>query len=106
MQRFGTASIPTHAIGLAFLKSDWELAISLLLRPRPGEHSEVEAGRRAFLEDGNLNRALDLIPRRCVAERCILEYYSKNKGRNALEALSTVSSSLGRNQTFAHPLTA
>ncbi|KAG8985418.1 hypothetical protein FRB90_004716 [Tulasnella sp. 427] len=90
MQRFGTASIPTHAIGLAILKSDWALAISLLLRPRPGEHTEIEAGRRAFLEEGNLSRALDLIPRRCVAERCILEYYQKSKGRNALEALSTI----------------
>lgn len=90
MQRFGTASVPTHIIGLAILKSDWDLAVSLLLRPRPGEHPEVEAGRRAWLEENNLKKALDLIPRRCVAERCILEYYSKSKNKNAKEALSTV----------------
>ena len=92
MQRFGTAAIPTHAVGLAVLKSDWDLAVSLLLRPRPGEHPEVEKGRRAWLEDGDLTRALELIPRRCVAERCILEYYEKHKSRSPYDALATVRS--------------
>ena len=93
MQRFGTAAIPTHSIGLALLKSDWHLAVSLILRPRPGEHPGVLAGRRAWLDDGDLDRALELLPRRVVAERCILESYRKQHGetRNALGALSTVS---------------
>ena len=92
MQRFGTAAIPTHSIGLALLKSDWHLAVSLILRPRPGEHPDVLAARRAWLDDGNLDRALELLPRRVVAERCILESYKKQHGetRNALGALSTV----------------
>ena len=92
MQRFGTAAIPTHSIGLALLKSDWHLAVSLILRPRPGEHPDVLAARRAWLDDGNLDRALELLPRRVVAERCILESYKKQRGetRNALGALSTV----------------
>ena len=93
MQRFGTAAIPTHSIGLALLKSDWHLAVSLILRPRPGEHPDVLAARRAWLDDGDLDRALALLPRRVVAERCILESYKKQHGetRNALGALSTVS---------------
>jgi hypothetical protein len=92
MQRFGTAAIPTHSIGLALLKSDWHLAVSLILRPRPGEHPDVLAARRAWLDDGDLDRALELLPRRVVAERCILESYKKQHGetRNALGALSTV----------------
>jgi tRNA(Glu) U13 pseudouridine synthase TruD len=92
MQRFGTAAIPTHSIGLALLKSDWHLAVSLILRPRPGEHPDVLAARRAWLDDGDLDRALELFPRRVVAERCILESYKKQHGetRNALGALSTV----------------
>lgn len=95
MQRFGTSAIPTHAIGLAILKSDWTLAVSLLLRPRPGENPDSEEGRRAWLEDGDLRRALQLIPRRSVAERCILESYQKQRGesRNAFGALSTVCTS-------------
>ena len=92
MQRFGTASIPTHSIGLALLQSDWHHAISLILRKRPGEHPDVEAARDAWLVHEDLDRALELLPRRVVAERCILESFKKQKGdtRNAMGALSTV----------------
>lgn len=92
MQRFGTAYIPTHSIGLALLQSDWHRAISLILQPRHGEHPDVASARKAWLEDGDLDRALELMPRRVVAERCILESYKKQKGetRNAMGALSTV----------------
>jgi tRNA pseudouridine13 synthase len=93
MQRFGTSAIPTHSIGLALLQSDWKLATSLLLRPRPGEYPDTETGRRAWLEEKDLEKALRLIPRRCVAERCILENYKKHGGtdRNLLGGLSAVS---------------
>jgi len=92
MQRFGTASVPTHAIGLALLKSEWHKAVSLILQTRYGEHPEVEAARKAWLVDKNLDKALSLMPRRVVAERCILESYKKQNGdtRNAMGALSTV----------------
>lgn len=92
MQRFGTAAVPTHSIGLAILKSDWHKAVSLILQNRPGEHPEVVAARNAWLVDGDLDRALALMPRRVVAERCILESYKKQGGetRNAMGALSTV----------------
>jgi len=94
MQRFGTASIPTHAIGLALLKSEWQKAVSLILSVRPGEHPDVTAAREAWLKDRDIDRALELLPRRVVAERCILESFKKQKGdtRNAMGALSTVSS--------------
>jgi tRNA pseudouridine13 synthase len=94
MQRFGTAAVPTHAIGLALLKSDWHLAVSLILRPHPGEHPDAEAARRAWLEERDLDKALELMPRRIVAERCLLESYKKMGGddRNAMGALSTVCS--------------
>ncbi|CAE6360957.1 unnamed protein product [Rhizoctonia solani] len=92
MQRFGTSAIPTHSIGLALLQSDWKLATSLLLRPRPGEYPDTETGRRAWLEEKDLEKALRLIPRRCVAERCILENYKKHGGtdRNLLGGLSAI----------------
>jgi tRNA pseudouridine13 synthase len=92
MQRFGTASIPTHSIGLALLRSDWTGAVSLILRPRPGEYPEADAARHAWLDERDLDKALSLMPRRVVAERCILESYKKQGGddRNALGSLSTV----------------
>ena len=94
MQRFGTAAIPTHSIGLALLKSEWQKAVSLILRVRPGEHPDVTTARNAWLVDGDLDRALALMPRRVVAERCILESFKKQGGdtRNAMGALSTVCS--------------
>ncbi|KAJ3789478.1 pseudouridine synthase [Lentinula aff. detonsa] len=92
MQRFGTASVPTHAIGLALLQSDWQKAASLILQPRHGEHPDVEAARNAWLVEHDLDKALSLMPRRVVAERCLLESYKKQKGdtRNAMGALSTI----------------
>ncbi|KAJ2920101.1 hypothetical protein MD484_g348, partial [Candolleomyces efflorescens] len=92
MQRFGTASVPTHAIGLALLKSDWNKAIDLILQKRHGEHPDVAAARDAWLEEKDLDKALRLLPRRVVAERCILESFKKMKGdtRNAMGALSTI----------------
>jgi tRNA pseudouridine13 synthase len=92
MQRFGTASIPTHSVGLALLKAEWQKAVTMILSKRPGEHPDVEAARDAWLVEGNLTKALALLPRRVVAERCILESYLKQNGetRNAFGALSTV----------------
>ena len=36
MQRFGTQSVCTHAVGIAMLKEDWEAAVDLVLMPREG----------------------------------------------------------------------
>jgi len=92
MQRFGTASVPTHSIGLALLKSEWQKAADMILQKRHGEHPDVEAARDAWLIERDLDKALSLFPRRVVAERCILESFKKQKGdtRNVMGALSTV----------------
>ena len=62
------------------------------MQHRPGEHPDVVAARDAWLEEGDLDKALSLMPRRVVAERCILESFKKMGGdtRNAMGALSTV----------------
>lgn len=91
MQRFGTASVPTHAVGLALLRSDWKRAVDLILRPRPGEDPSVEVARRAWCDDKDLNRAISLMPRRAVAERALLEAFQlMGSDRNLLGALSKV----------------
>ncbi|KAF8974462.1 pseudouridine synthase [Flammula alnicola] len=92
MQRFGTASVPTHSIGLALLKSEWQKAADMILQKRHGEHPDVEAARDAWLIERDLDKALSLFPRRVVAERCILESFKKQKGdtRNVMGALSTI----------------
>lgn len=92
MQRFGLASVPTHTIGLALLKSDWQRTIDLIMSPRHGEPEEIKEARDAWLIDNNLDRALQIMPRKVVAERCILEFYQRNNGdtRDAHGALKTV----------------
>lgn len=92
MQRFGTASIPTHAIGLALLRSDWAKAVDLILRRRPGESPDIDEARRVWAEERDIEKALSIMPRRVVAERCLLESFSKMKGdtRNLMGALSTI----------------
>jgi len=92
MQRFGTASVPTHSIGLALLRSEWQRAADLILQKRHGEHPDVEAARDAWLTEKDLDKALSLFPRRLVAERSILESFRKQNGdtRNVMGALSTV----------------
>ena len=91
MQRFGATSVPTHSVGLALLRSEWQRAVDLILQKRPGEHADIAAARDAFLVDGDVEKALQMLPRRIVAERCILESYKKEKDtRNALGALTTV----------------
>lgn len=91
MQRFGTSSVPTHAVGLALLRSDWKRAVDLILRPRPGEDPSVEAARRAWYDDRDLNLAISLMPRRAVAERALLEAFQlMDSDRNLLGALSKV----------------
>lgn len=73
MQRFGTSFIPTHAVGLAFLQQDYALAVDMLLRQRPGEHPDAELARTIWKETGDWDAALERFPKRCVAERALLE---------------------------------
>jgi tRNA pseudouridine13 synthase len=92
MQRFGTSTVPTHVIGLALLRSDWDLAVELILRPREGEDEDMLAGRKAWMERKDAKEALDKIPRRAVAERCGATPFSHCliRGRNGTLTLFCV----------------
>lgn len=70
MQRFGTTAIGTHLIGLSLLKSDWDLAIDLIMRKKLGETQDAEHARSVWEQSKDPKAALELMPRRCVAERC------------------------------------
>ncbi len=92
MQRFGTSTVPTHVTGLSLLRGQWNEALESILSLREGEHPECMAARLAWLEDGDYNKALELMPRRSVAERCIWEWWSRGQPKeDALGAISQVS---------------
>lgn len=92
MQRFGTASVTSHTVGLALLQSKWKEATEMLLARRPGEHPDADAARKAW-EKGDPQGALRLMPRRNVAERSMWEFWSKsgNSRTDYLGALMSVS---------------
>lgn len=108
MQRFGTAPIPTHAVGLALLRGDWALATHLLLLERDGEGDDVKLARILWKE-GKLEDAVRTMPRRCVAEKAsasnvqnrargaslihsfaVMEYFVRGDKLDHLKALSKV----------------
>ncbi|WVO13555.1 hypothetical protein L204_101176 [Cryptococcus depauperatus] len=77
MQRFGTSSMPTHVTGLFILRKDWSSALDSLLSLREGEHPDCVTARLAWLEDGDYVKALEVMPRRAVAERSIWEFWKR-----------------------------
>jgi len=81
MQRFGTTSVGTHIVGLSLLQANWELAIDLIMRKKLGESQDSELARSLWEEKKDAKAALNLMPRRCVAERCILQFFSKQAGK-------------------------
>ncbi|GAA5911479.1 hypothetical protein JCM8208_006851, partial [Rhodotorula glutinis] len=93
MQRFGTAPVPTHAVGLALLRGEWALAAELILSSRDGEHDDMLYARHLWRE-GKVGEAARAMPRRAVAERCLLESYQRNGVTNHLGAISTIPKNL------------
>jgi tRNA pseudouridine13 synthase len=93
MQRFGTSTVPTHVTGLQILQRKWGEALDGILTLREGEHPDCVRARLAWLEDKDLDKALEIMPRRCVAERSIWEFWRRRNGDTAdkVGALGTVS---------------
>ncbi|EIW67793.1 hypothetical protein TREMEDRAFT_32838 [Tremella mesenterica DSM 1558] len=91
MQRFGTSTVPTHITGLHILRGNWGAAVDSILSLREGEHPTCVAGRLAWLEDQDPVKALELMPRRSVAERAIWEHWVRHKQtEDKLGALGTI----------------
>jgi tRNA pseudouridine13 synthase len=95
MQRFGTSTVPTHVTGLFLLQQKWGEAIDSILSLREGEHPDCAAARLAWLEDKDVAKALELMPRRAVAERALWEHWRKgNRVEDKLGALGCVRNNL------------
>ncbi|CAI2166675.1 12705_t:CDS:10 [Funneliformis geosporum] len=77
MQRFGTSSIPTFHIGRSLLQNNWEEAIDLIMKPRPGDRQDLQIARQHWIENHDPKKALELFPKKCIAETYILNYFTK-----------------------------
>jgi tRNA pseudouridine13 synthase len=84
MQRFGQSQhCPTYRIGIAMLKNNWQEAIHLIMDPREGETDVIEEARILWKVTKEYKKALELVPKRWVAERAILHFYSDTLPRKS-----------------------
>ncbi|CAM8928097.1 unnamed protein product [Rhodiola kirilowii] len=89
LQRFGSGSVPTHLIGAALLRGEWDAAVSMILDPRVGERENINQAREYYKESGDIQGTLRQLPRNMFAERAILQSLKDNPG-NHLLALNAV----------------
>jgi tRNA pseudouridine13 synthase len=96
LQRFGTTSVPTHAVGRALIKGDWKGAVDTILMPRKGDWPDIAKARQLWI-DGDAEGALRGLPFNMVRERGLLkELLAKGRDeetgewRGAEEALNSV----------------
>ncbi|CAM0137074.1 multisubstrate pseudouridine synthase 7 [Umbelopsis sp. WA50703] len=78
MQRFGTGSIPTHAVGRCVLNGDWKLAIDYILMPRSTDRSDWAKARRTWIDTHDAELALSFFPRQATLEISVLKQLKKN----------------------------
>ncbi|XP_011621650.1 multisubstrate pseudouridine synthase 7 isoform X1 [Amborella trichopoda] len=89
LQRFGSGSVPTFAIGAALLRGEWEAAVDLILDPREGERIAIKEAREYYQESEDIDGSLRRLPRHLVAERSILQCLKRSPG-NYLQALKSI----------------
>lgn len=75
MQRFGTHSVPTHAMGLALIEGDLATAIDLIFYPRvthDAKSAEQHEFRKVFNDTRSPAKAFEIMPPWLTLEKDIL----------------------------------
>ncbi|RYR02388.1 hypothetical protein Ahy_B06g081184 isoform A [Arachis hypogaea] len=91
LPRFGSGSVPTHLIGAALFRGEWELAVDMILDPRDGDilfHAIAKA-RKYYKDSKDIEGTLRQLPRYLVAERAVLQNLKKSPG-NYVQALKAI----------------
>lgn len=78
MQRFGTFSTPSHHVGRFILCQDYEGAVNCLLSPQDITSDDSRDARKVWAEEHDATKALELMPKRCIAEHSLLEALSES----------------------------
>jgi len=77
-QRFGTAQVGTHQVGVAMINRDYSLAVDLILKLRNGEDERLTEIRQTYVNDGDAQKLLNNLPKRCTAERAVANGLTKD----------------------------
>ncbi|GAB5589309.1 multisubstrate pseudouridine synthase 7 [Umbelopsis nana] len=78
MQRFGTGTISTHAVGKCILKGNWREAIDLILKPRASDRYDWAKARKVWEETRDPEQALKIFPRKANLEIAVLKKLKSN----------------------------
>lgn len=79
MQRFGTFSISTHAVGKELLSGHWEQAAELILSDQNNVLPKSKEARQIWAETKDPTLALKKMPRQCLAENALLHSLSSQR---------------------------
>ncbi|XP_008550733.1 pseudouridylate synthase 7 homolog [Microplitis demolitor] len=91
LQRFGSvAAIPTHEIGKALLKANYNEAIDLILKPRSGDYKDMADAREIYYKTKDASKALKCINRLDKIEAKLLKGIELNGISNPQGALDYI----------------
>jgi len=77
MQRFGTSLVSTHTVGALLLNGQWKAACESILDVKAGGMNDSLIARELYAK-GEIDEALEKMPRSCLAERAILGVLCKD----------------------------
>lgn len=91
MQRFGTTAVPTHTVGRAILKNDWNEVVDLILKPRPGAEKEfLVRCREEWAKSQDPEAALKKLPNKRCVEGQLLRGLSMYGKKNIVTAFGLI----------------
>uniref|UniRef100_A0A3P8RBE2 TRUD domain-containing protein n=1 Tax=Astatotilapia calliptera TaxID=8154 RepID=A0A3P8RBE2_ASTCA len=91
MQRFGTTAVPTHHVGRAILKNDWNEVMDLILKPRPGAEKEfLVRCREEWAKTQDPEAALKKLPNKRCVEGQLLRGLSMYGKKNIVTAFGLI----------------
>uniref|UniRef100_A0A383W6L3 TRUD domain-containing protein n=1 Tax=Tetradesmus obliquus TaxID=3088 RepID=A0A383W6L3_TETOB len=90
LQRFGIGAVPTHRVGAALLRGEWQGAVRLVMQGGPGERREYRQARALYMEQGDIQGALKVLPTSLVAERAVLQGLARHGSTAYLTALQGI----------------
>ncbi|XP_074532830.1 pseudouridylate synthase 7 homolog isoform X2 [Halichoeres trimaculatus] len=91
MQRFGTTAVPTHLVGRAILRNDWNEVVDLILKPRPGAEKEfLVRCREEWAKSQDPEAALKKLPNKRCVEGQLLRGLSMYGKKNIVTAFGLI----------------
>lgn len=91
LQRFGTTSVPTHVVGIALLKSQWQEVINLLLKPREADIDiNLSKALKEYAKSGDAESALKCLKYKSSIEGILLQGLKRFGKTQLLQAITTI----------------